>query len=75
MLRGGEVAYVARCGMVVVELRNKNGCTQEIPVTFRGEEMYVDPFSLVLQRSATSVKCRKKTPVEDRAGVDLWVSM
>jgi hypothetical protein len=53
VLRGGEVAYVARCGMVMGELRNQTGCTQEIPVTFRGEEMYVDPFSLVLQRSAT----------------------
>jgi hypothetical protein len=53
---------VARCEMVVVELRNQTTCTQEIPVTYRGKEMYMDPFSLVLQHSATSVKCRKKTP-------------
>jgi hypothetical protein len=48
--------------MVVVELRNQTMCTQEIPVTYRGKEMYVDPFSLVLQHSAAPVKCRKKTP-------------
>ncbi len=72
VLRGGGVAYVARCGMVVVELRNQTVCTQEIPVTFRGEEMYVDPFSLVLQRSATSVKCRKKTPPRWRIGQE-WI--
>ncbi len=62
VLRSGEVAYVARCGMAVVELRNQTICTQEIPVTFRGEEMYVEPISLVLQHSATLVRCREKTP-------------
>jgi hypothetical protein len=38
--RSGETAYVARCGMVVVEIRNQTICTQEIPVMFRGEQMY-----------------------------------
>ncbi len=34
--------------------------------------MYVDPFSLVLQRSTTSVKCRKKTPPWWRIGQE-WI--
>ncbi len=72
MLRSGGVAYVARCGMVVVELRNQTVCKQEIPVTFRGEEMYVDPFSLVLPCSATWVKCRKETPPRWRIGQE-WL--
>ncbi len=63
---------MARCGMVVVELRNLTVCTQEIPVMYRGKEMYVDPFSLVLQRSATPVKCRKKTPLRWRVGKE-WI--
>ncbi len=41
-------------------------------MTFRGEKMYVDPFSLVLQRSATSVKCRKKSPPRWRIGQE-WI--
>ncbi|MFN9905118.1 MAG: hypothetical protein ACK56F_03195, partial [bacterium] len=57
-VRSGEVVYVARCGMVVVELRNHTVCTQEIPVIHQGEEMYVDPLSLVIRRSATPVQCR-----------------
>ncbi len=61
-VRSGGVVYVARCGMVVVELRNHTVCTQEIPVVHRGEEMYVDPLSLVIRRSATPVKCRRGTP-------------
>jgi hypothetical protein len=53
VLRNGETTYVARCGMVIVEIRSQTVCTQEIPVTFKGEEMYVKPFSLVLQSTAT----------------------
>jgi hypothetical protein len=55
VLRNGETAYVARCGMVVVEVRNQTICTQEIPMTFRGEKRYVEPFTLVLQSTATRV--------------------
>ncbi len=63
---------MARCGMVVVELRNHTTCTQEIPVTYRGENAYVEPLSLVVQRSATPVKCRKRTPPRWRIG-KRWV--
>jgi hypothetical protein len=58
--------------MVVVELRNQTTCTQEIPVMYRGKEMYVDPFSLVVQRSETQVKCRKKTPARWKRGGE-WI--
>jgi hypothetical protein len=34
--------------------------------------MYVDPFSLVVQRSATPVKCRKKTPARWKIGRE-WI--
>ncbi len=75
-VRSGGVIYVARCRMVVVELRNHTACTQEIPVTHQGKEVYVDPVSLVIQRSATPVKCERKAPpsVEDRKGVVLRIS-
>jgi hypothetical protein len=67
-VRSGGVVYIARCRMVVVELRNHTYCTQEIPVMHRGEELYVDPLSLVVQRSATPVKCQKKTPPRWKIG-------
>ncbi len=69
-VRSGGVVYVARCGMVVVELRNHTVCTQEIPVVHRGEEMYVDPLSLVVRQSATPVKCRKRAPPRWKIGKD-----
>ncbi len=74
-VRSGGVVYIARCGMVVVELRNHTDCTQEIPVMHRGEELYVDPLSLVIQRSATPVKCRRRAPpqMEDRKGLVLRI--
>jgi len=67
-VRSGGVVYVARCGMVVVELRNHTVCTQEIPVIHRGEEVYVDPLSLVIRRSATPVKCRRGAPPRWKIG-------
>jgi hypothetical protein len=67
-VRSGGVVYVARCRMVVVELRNHTACTQEIPVIHQGKEMYVDPLSLVIRRSATLVKCRKKAPPRWKIG-------
>jgi hypothetical protein len=67
-VRSGGVVYVARCGMVVVELRNHTACTQEIPVIRQGREVYVDPLSLVIRRSATPVKCERKTPPRWKIG-------
>jgi hypothetical protein len=67
-VRSGGVVYVAQCGMVVVELRNHTACTQEIPVVHQGKEVYVDPLSLVIQRSATPVKCKKKAPPRWKIG-------
>ncbi len=72
VVRSGATAYVARCRMVVVELRNHTTCTQEIPVTYQGRDAYVEPLSLVVQRSATPVKCRKKTPPRWRIGKE-WI--
>jgi hypothetical protein len=54
--------------MVVVELRNHTTCTQEIPVTHQGREVYVEPLSLVIRRSATPVKCERRTPPRWKIG-------
>jgi hypothetical protein len=55
-LRSGGTVYAARCRMVVVELRNHSTYTKEIPVTYQGKEMYVEPLNLVVQHSATPVR-------------------
>ncbi len=75
VVRSGGAVYVALCRMVVAELRNHTKCTLEIPVTYQGRNAYVEPLSLVVQRSATPVKCRRKNPtsVEDREGTDLRI--
>ncbi len=43
VFRSGETAYVARCGMVIVEVRNQTVCTQEIPVTFKEKRCMLSP--------------------------------
>ncbi len=72
VLRSGGAIYTARCRMVVVELRNHTTYTQEIPVTYQGKDVFVEPLSLVVQRSATPVKCRKKTPRRWKIGKE-WI--
>jgi hypothetical protein len=67
-VRSGGAVYVARCGMVVVELRNHTTCTQEIPVTHKGRKGYVEPLTLVIRRSATPVKCERRTPPRWKIG-------
>ncbi len=41
---------------------------QEIPVTHQGRDVYVEPLSLVIRRSATPVKCRRRTPPRWKIG-------
>jgi hypothetical protein len=74
-VRSGGVVYVARCGMVVVELRNHTTCKQEIPVTHQGREMYGTTES---GDPAVSDSCKVReensAPMEDREEVVLRIS-
>ncbi len=40
--------------------------------TYQGKDVYVEPLNLVVQRSATPVKCRKRTPPRWRIGKE-WI--
>ncbi len=51
--------YVARCKEISVEVLNHTRCTQEIPVTVEGREVFADPFTLVLQSKATPISCQQ----------------
>ncbi len=61
-LRSEAVVYVARCKEASVEFRNDTQCTHEIPMLFKGKEVFADPFTLVLQSMATPVSCQEDAP-------------
>ncbi len=53
VIRKGADLYVIQCKQVDVTIRTSGKCTHEVPVTYKGTEMFVDPFSLILQSMAT----------------------
>jgi hypothetical protein len=68
VVRSGGVVYVARCGMVVVELRNHTTCTQEIPVTYRGRDALRGATESGDPEISNSCEVQEENPasVEDR---------
>ncbi len=51
-----------------MKIRNHTRCTQEMPVTFKGEKVFVNPFTLILQSEVTLVSCQEGTLSRWNAG-------
>jgi hypothetical protein len=62
--KSGAVAYVTRCNPVEVLPRVSGNCTEEIPVTWNGTSLYVDPISYVIKSAASPTRCND-TPRPD----------
>ncbi len=60
--KSGDVAYVTRCNPVEVLPRVSNNCTEEIPVTWNGTSLYMDPISYVIKSEASPTKCNNIAP-------------
>jgi hypothetical protein len=56
------VAYVTRCNPVEVLPRVSSNCTKEIPVTWNGTSLYVDPISYVIKSAASPTRCNNIAP-------------
>ncbi len=56
------VAYVTRCNPVEVLPRVSSNCTEEIPITWNGTSLYVDPISYVIKSAASSTRCNEIAP-------------
>jgi hypothetical protein len=57
IVKNGAVAYVTRCNPVEVLPRVSNNCTEEIPLTWNGTSLYVDPISYVIKSAASPTRC------------------
>jgi hypothetical protein len=60
--KNGAVAYVTRCNPVEVLPRVSNNCTEEIPITWNGTSLYVDPISYVIKSAASPTMCNDIAP-------------
>jgi hypothetical protein len=48
-IKAGRAVYVMRCAPVEVVLRSHKNCTEEIPATLNGKEVFVDTISYVIK--------------------------
>jgi hypothetical protein len=60
--KSGAVAYVTRCNPVEVLPRVSNNCMEEIPITWNGTSLYVDPISYVIKSAASPTRCNDIAP-------------
>jgi hypothetical protein len=60
--KSGAVAFVTRCNPVEVVPRAASNCTEEIPVTWNGPSLFVDPVRYVLKSAASPIRCDDIAP-------------
>jgi len=60
--KNGAAVYVTRCQEVEVTPRSHPNCTSEIPVTYNGTDVFVDPINTVIKSAAAPTRCNNITP-------------
>jgi hypothetical protein len=67
-IKAGGAVYVTKCSPVEVVPRAYGNCTEEIPVTFNGTDMFVDPISYVLKSAGSPIHCNDVAPPRYKVG-------
>ena len=72
--KAGAAALIHQCAPRQVQLRASPNCTQEIPVTWDGNEerWFADPITMILKRIPTPAACSPMNPIYWRIE-DQWV--
>ena len=70
--KAGSVAYIINCSPVNVTTRELGHCTQEIPVFYNEEPLFVDPITRVIQDNYTHVPCSAVAPIMWDIN-DVWI--
>ncbi len=55
--------YVTRCSPVEVLPRSHKNCTEEIPVTVKRTDAFVDPISYVIKSPGSPIHCNDVAPL------------
>ena len=67
----GAVVHIIKCVAAQASYRAIDEDTEEIPLTYKGRELFVDPVTMVLKPNATVVKSGAYTPVMWKIG-GIW---
>jgi len=62
VVKASSTVYVMQCQSVSVQPRREKNCTHEIPASFDGQDIFVDPISFVIKLVGTIVHCNDVTP-------------
>jgi hypothetical protein len=60
--KNGGAVYITSCVQVEVVPRQATNCTMEIPATYNGTDVFVDPISLVIRSSGVPAVCNDIAP-------------
>ncbi len=72
--RNGATVYITKCQAAEVVPRQHTECTNEIPVTFNDNKVFVDPISLVIKTAAAPVRCNDIAPPRWKLGEKWYCS-
>ncbi len=67
-IKAGGAVYVTRCAPVEVLPRSHKNCTEEIPITVKGREAFVDPISYVIISAGSPIHCNDVAPPRYKVG-------
>jgi hypothetical protein len=60
--------YITRCKPVSVTPRAVTNCTAEIPASYNGSDVFIDPISYVIRSYGTPMKCTDIAPPRFQIG-------
>lgn len=74
----GSIAYLTKCKARVGYLReHASNCTQEIPIQYNNQSLFVDPLTRIITPIPTVVACDRVTPIawkiEESPGKVTWL--
>ncbi len=58
-----------RCAPVEIMLHSHKNCTEEVPVMYKGMEVFVDTISSVVKAAGSPVHCNDVSPLVQ---IELW---
>ena len=72
----GEVLYTFRCKPVLVTLRQEpDRCTNELPVIFQNQNLYLEPVTRMITKNPTIIKCTRALAPKFQINGKVWISL
>jgi hypothetical protein len=66
--KAGATVYITPCKLVSVTPRAVPNCTAEIPASYNGSEVFIDPISYVIRNYGTPMRCTDIAPPQFQIG-------